>query len=902
VRQNIADLVTGIVTAAVVFVAVPFVLVTLVGVPVPRHWTQASVLSAHGLFDLLAIVAWVAWVACCWPLLRSVGRRVRHRDTTAASGAHLSDRLAARIAAAVLVITSVSLTLGTVAGAATDGARSPATQSAPAPTGATPPRPDEGAASATPTVEPISPGPVVGGFAVPATYTVGPGDSLWSIAERFYGDGADWSAIAAVNLGQVMRDGRRFVDPSMICPGWVLSLPDLTQPGPAAEPPVVDPTSTAPSEPAASALADSPQPVATPAVVADAKRVGPRQSAGGVAESWPGRTWSSAARAALRPSPRATSEISPEPERPTPPVPLPELVMLGVGVLAAAALARRLRWSRHRAGLDPTGEVPLPSPDAADLATWVLPFDRAPVFAWVESANRQLTAALEATTEDVPGAQLLFAGPTGVWVWLNESVSWAPGPWELADEGRAWHLPAAVGPEELADLGIDHQPWLPALLPVGDNDDGTWLVPVEPGACLPVVGAQAEALVASMRRTIAAWSWAEQVVVTDDPAVAEREAEIIDQAAGGVERMRVLFIGDPALLGNHTRQRCGVLTTLPAEATDLTVTVDRRAASLHPVGITLRPHLLGHDQAAAVDELTGDAHGPTRLMDHSLRPPLPLVIATPEDSARSGISAGPVEVRLLTAIPRIEGLSSPIDPKRARRATELVAYLALHYPDPVTSDRLRTRVLGSADADAAAKTLFNTAGAARRALGNDPEGVPYLPPATKSGHYRISELVTIDAIRSLTLVAAAKDTDDPDEAMALHRAALELVEGAPLDGTLTGYAWWRGEGHDYRVAAALVDGACQLSRLATETGHLDLAAWALERGRLVEPYSEALTRAAMQFAATAGDADRLRREWVDCQRRVDELEPGSLPSERTERLYGQLRHFVPAFAGLETQE
>ena len=35
----------------------------------------------------------------------------------------------------------------------------------------------------------------------------------------------------------------------------------------------------------------------------------------------------------------------------------------------------------------------------------------------------------------------------------------------------------------------------------------------------------------------------------------------------------------------------------------------------------------------------------------------------------------------------------------------------------------------------------------------------------------------------------------------------------------------------------------------------------------------------MQLAAATGDADRLRREWVECQRRVDELDPGSLPSE-----------------------
>ena len=101
------------------------------------------------------------------------------------------------------------------------------------------------------------------------------------------------------------------------------------------------------------------------------------------------------------------------------------------------------------------------------------------------------------------------------------------------------------------------------------------------------------------------------------------------------------------------------------------------------------------------------------------------------------------------------------------------------------------------------------------------------------------------------------------------------------------------------MAGALVDGACELARLATDRNRLELARWALEQARMVDPYSEALTRAAMQVAAADGDADRLRREWVDCQRRVDELDPGSLPSEQTERLYAELRREVPALAGFE---
>ena len=259
---------------------------------------------------------------------------------------------------------------------------------------------------------------------------------------------------------------------------------------------------------------------------------------------------------------------------------------------------------------------------------------------------------------------------------------------------------------------------------------------------------------------------------------------------------------------------------------------------------------------------------------------------------RGPLGPGPVEVRLLVPVPRVDGLQGELPPKRARRATELIAYLALQHPASVTGDRLRTRVLGSADADAAAKTLFNVATAARRALGTDPSGEPYLPCALKTGHYRISDLVTVDVDRAAGLVAAAKEADDADRALALNRAALELVEGEPLSGALSGYAWWQAEGHAGRTRDLLVGAACDVARLAADARLDELAEWALDRARVLDPYSESVSRAAMRWAASRGDVDRLRREWADCRRMVDELDPGSVPSERTERLYAELRRQV----------
>jgi DNA-binding SARP family transcriptional activator len=263
-------------------------------------------------------------------------------------------------------------------------------------------------------------------------------------------------------------------------------------------------------------------------------------------------------------------------------------------------------------------------------------------------------------------------------------------------------------------------------------------------------------------------------------------------------------------------------------------------------------------------------------------------------SGTAAVTPGVIDVRLLAMTPRLDGLREELPPNRVRRAVELVAYLALHHPDVITSDRLRTRVLGSSDADAAAKTLFNVAHAARRAMGVDEHGRPLLPPGTRNGLYQISPEVTIDVLRAADLAAegTAYVEEDAPLAIAHFRAALELVEGEPLANALSGYTWWEAEGHGGRISAVLVDAACTMAALAGESELFDLARWGLERARLVAPYSEALSRAAMQLAAAEGDADRLRHEWDECQRRLDDLDPGSGPSPRTEALYGELRRQV----------
>jgi LysM domain len=857
------DVLGSILTTLLVFGATPTVLLVVVGDPLGKGLGHQWSRDVRLLVATLAVVAWVSWAVCCTQLVRAVIEQVRRGHVGTSSGAVLTDRVAARIAAGVLTVVAFGapLTLSTGAGAA--GPHSAVNVK-------------RGASAVSPAPQTVPSTAVRVPATTPASYVVRPGDSLWSIAASRLGDGDDWPAIATLNLGRTMVDGLQFVDPNRIHAGWTLEMPDQGAP--------VAPGAAVTAVPVTK-LSRPWLPTRSPL---DARR-----SDGPPAEPF-----------------RNVAPVPAHPESLEGAGPvrldLPELAALGIGALACAALTRRARRNRllrHVAADEPEPEFSL-TPAAIDTGIQLARGAGLPALSAFEAANVGLAALLAGRLRSTVTIRAICVGAAGVDFWLAEAGPPAPDGLTLSPDGHVWHAAHGI----FSSVREGH-PLLPIVLPVGEDERGTWLIPLGPGSCLPLLGEDASALWRAARPVQEAWAWADMVLVTEDPLVASAEALLRDGGKeAGTGTPQVLYFGDPAGLEAAVAQRVSIVTLTDGPASDVTVLVDRRGASIHPLGRTVRPHLMGHTTSRLIGELVTpavptDASGPGAADPADDRAPGGRARATAYDLRRPSASvtysasrpvpdSGTVEVRLLTPTPRLEGLRTALPPNRARRAVELVAYLALHAGEEVTSDRLRTRVLGSSDADAASKTLFNIATAARRAMGSDTSGTPLLPPGSRTGHYRVTEGVTTDVHRAAGLALAGSRTEDPDTAMGLLRTALNLVEGEPMANVLSGYTWWDAEGHGARIAAVLVNAAGDLAALAVEAELFELAQWGLEQARLVDPYSEAISRAAMQVAAANGDADRLRREWRDCQRRMDELDPGSTPSPRTERLYGELAQRV----------
>ena len=242
----------------------------------------------------------------------------------------------------------------------------------------------------------------------------------------------------------------------------------------------------------------------------------------------------------------------------------------------------------------------------------------------------------------------------------------------------------------------------------------------------------------------------------------------------------------------------------------------------------------------------------------------------PVSTARPRIGAGDdrdaledrgVVVRLLTAVPRVDGLLEPLEPGRERRAVELAR--VPRAPRGRARDRRaapRARARHAVDRRGGQDALQRRVVRCGARSATAPFG-PRLPPAGRSATTPSPATSAATWRCSTPRAAGARRCDDAEEQMAWLRAALELVESEPFATVLEGYDWFLTEGHLARLQAACEDAACELVELAARARAHRARAFALERARARRPVRRAArSRGRARRASASGElrGDRAR--------------------------------------------
>ncbi|MGV8965213.1 MAG: LysM peptidoglycan-binding domain-containing protein [Cellulomonas sp.] len=745
------------------------------------------------------------------------------------------------------------------------------------------------------------------------------GETLWEIAEQRLGDGSRYPEIYDLNVGAPQLDGAALTDPDLIRPGWFFTMPasptthptaigDPGQPSAPAPAPVPPDERTSPTPEAPLAQKPAAEP---PAGLPSKPELAPQEADG------QGRDQTSATDVD-----RDAAQGSPVGGR------FSELTV-GLTALAAAGFIGEIsRRRRRQQRLRRTGQrIAMPNQGSAESdAEQALRGARQPfTIAALKAALHRFGPSCAEAGRDLPRVGALLVSEDLVQLLLTEEDVEVIAPFTSAGD-RVWTASTdkltAQAPRD--DLGLYPEPY-PALVSVGVSGDAIVLVNLEAAGLLSLNGpddvvqgslrAIASELATSVMTGGASLLLAPQfgelaeaagsmrvhaapttAALTTSLERADLDCREVLEGAGSTDalRARSMLAGDDiwnpvVLVGPGLKDPVSawagyaVVTTNATEAVwRLDLASDSRAR-LEPLGIDLRPELLALEDYASLiellriggidpdpDERPEPVNAATEIADAlEAFPPVPDASI---ESVQRGLGDNPLDP--LDVPPRIHvlgplevtGTTGGVARDRARRQTELVAFLAL-YPR-VTSQAV-DEIIGEGEAiEPGNRNTFVSR--TRSWLGTDSHGDPYLPTVRGNGIYQLSAAVTCDWKEFCTLAKAglAKGTGGAAEL----REALDLIRGRPFADVRPGTYQWA-DALIQEMTSSIADVSCALAHLEFEAGNYRAAASAIAIGLLVDPCNEMLFRVAITAAHRRGDHEEVDRLVQSLKERTRQIDP-----------------------------
>ncbi|MEU4472438.1 LysM peptidoglycan-binding domain-containing protein [Micromonospora sp. NPDC023888] len=238
----------------------------------------------------------------------------------------------------------------------------------------------------------------------------------------------------------------------------------------------------------------------------------------------------------------------------------------------------------------------------------------------------------------------------------------------------------------------------------------------------------------------------------------------------------------------------------------------------------------------------------------------------------------------------------PVPDQRRRFHAELIVYLAQRGARGASAEQLTDALWPDQQVKDASRRVAITR--ARRWLGETTDGTAWLPEMGSDRLYRLAPGYLLDW-HLFRRLRSRGESRGPAGVKDL-RAALELVQGAPLDGADRAYAagtrnpfTWLPESDIYpgHITSAVVDTAHQLAELYLDAGDPTGARWAVHRAWLADPErgDDGPWHDIMRAAHAEGHTAELRNLLGELMRTRE----AEVPEDLTPVTYALLRELLP---------